>query len=115
MQGAEPRQMQGADPSLPVTVVDRVTLPRSDADAWIARLHRRYRPGAEARGFTLTRVAQTRAAQPHAVEIVVEWALPDVRAFWRSRAGGHDPSVAEWWATTDALALARTRSVMGPT
>jgi len=104
----------GASPDLPVLVVDRVTLPRADAAAWVERMHRDYRPGAEARGFTLAGVWQTRTDRARAVEVVVEWRLPDVRAFWRARAGGHDPATVAWWAATDALALARSRSVMGP-
>jgi hypothetical protein len=106
--------MQSADPDLPVTVVDRVTLPRAEADGWIERLQREYRPGAEARGYTLAGVRRTRAAQEHAVEVVVEWHLPGPRAFFRSRAGSHDPAVAAWWAATDALALTRRRSVEAP-
>ncbi len=101
-------------PDLPVLVVDRVTLPRAGAAAWIERMHREYRPGAEARGFTFAGVRQTRADRARAVDVVVEWRLPDVRAFWRARAGGHDPATVAWWAATDALALARSRSVMGP-
>jgi hypothetical protein len=106
--------VHGADPDLPVTVVDRVTLRRAEADAWIARMRREYLPAAEARGFALAGVWQTRAASEHAVDVVVEWRLPNVRAFWRSRAGGQLPAAAAWWAATDALALARTRSVLGP-
>jgi hypothetical protein len=97
----------------PVVVVDRVTLARVDAAAWIERMHREYRPTAEARGYTLVGVWQTRAAAPRAVEVVVEWHLPDVRAFWRARAGSGDAAVGEWWRDTDARAVARTRSVMG--
>jgi hypothetical protein len=104
----------GASPDLPVLVVDRVTLPRADAAGWVERMHREYRPGAEARGFTLAGVWQTRADHRRAVEIVVEWQLGDVRSFWRARAGGHDPATIAWWAATDALALGRTRAVMGP-
>ena len=103
-----------AGPDVPVVVVDRVTLPRAEADPWVARMRREYLPGAEARGFALSGVWCTRAAAAHAVEVVVEWRLPDVRAFWRARAGAHDPAALEWWAATDAVALSRTRSVLGP-
>jgi len=106
--------MTGTDPNLPVTVVDRVTLPRAEADAWIARMHGEYRPGAEARGYTLAGVRQTRAEHRHAVEVVVEWRLPGPRAFFRSRAASHDAAVSAWWAATDALALARSRSIESP-
>jgi len=102
-----------AGPDVPVVVVDRVTLPRAEADAWVARMRRDYLPAAEARGFALAGVWCTRAPAAHAVDVVVEWRLPDVRAFWKARAGSHDPAAARWWADTDALALARTRSVMG--
>jgi hypothetical protein len=104
----------GTSPDPAVLVVDRVTLPRADAPGWVERMHREYRPAAEARGFTLGGVWQTRTDHARAVEVVVEWQLPDVRAFWRARAGGHDPATASWWATTDAVALGRTRSVLGP-
>lgn len=103
-----------ASADVPVKVVDRVTLPRAEVDDWLAGWERRYRPLAEARGFTLEGVWQTRATPTHAVEVVVEWRLPDVRAFFRARAGGHDAATARWWADTDAIALDRTRSVMGP-
>ena len=106
--------MQPADPDVPVTIVDRVTLPRAEADDWIRRLHREYRPDAEARGYTLAGVRRARAAHGHAVEVVVEWHLPGPRAFFRSRAGSHDPAVLAWWAATDGVALARSRSVEAP-
>lgn len=99
---------------VPVRVVDRVTLPRAAADDWVRRLHRDYRRRAEARGYTLGGVWQTRAAEPHAVDVVVEWHLPGVRELFRSRAASHHPDTVRWWAETDALALARTRSVLGP-
>ena len=35
-----------------VAILDRVTLPRDEAGPWIERLHREYRPSAEARGYT---------------------------------------------------------------
>lgn len=101
-------------PDVPVVVVDRVTLPRDDAAAWVERMQREYRPLAESRGYALAGVWQTRAVAPRAVEVVVEWRLPGVREFFRSRARSHDPAILRWWADTDALALARTRSVMGP-
>jgi hypothetical protein len=95
-----------------VTIVDRVTLPRVEAPAWRTRLHAEYRPRAEARGYALVSIRETGAAFPRAVEVVVEWALPDVRSFWRARASSHDPATLAWWAATDAVALARTRSVL---
>lgn len=101
-------------PDVPVRVIDRVVLPHSEAPRWVGRMRAEYQPIAESRGFTCTGVWHTRAAAPHAVEVVVEWWLPDVRAFWRARAGGADPAVTRWWAGTDAVALARTRSVLGP-
>ena len=103
-----------AGPDVPVMVLDRVTLPRSRAAAWVEGMRRDYLPAAERRGFTLVEVWTTRAAVAHAVEVVVEWRLPDVRAFWRARAGGHDSDTVAWWAHTDAVALTRTRSVLGP-
>lgn len=103
-----------ASADVPVRVVDRVTLPRTAAAGWVARLHQEYRPRAEARGYALDGIWQTRAAEPHAVDVVVEWRLPGVREFFRSRADSHDPATTRWWAETDALALHRTRSVMGP-
>ena len=103
-----------ASADVPVRVVDRVTLPRGAAHDWVARLHGEYRPRAEARGYALGGVWQTRAAEPHAVDVVVEWHLPGVREFFRSRAASHEPDTIRWWAETDALALGRTRSVMGP-
>ena len=102
-----------ASADVAVKVVDRVTLPRSRADAWIERMAREYRPLAEGRGFTLAGLWRTRAAAPRAVDVVVEWELPDVRAWWRARAAAADPAVVAWWAATDAVALARSRSVMG--
>lgn len=103
-----------ASADVPVRIVDRVTLPRSEAQGWVDRMHRDYRPRAEARGFVLDGVWQTRAPAAHAVAVVVEWRLPGVRAFFRARAGGHDPATVGWWAHTDAIALERTRSVLGP-
>jgi hypothetical protein len=75
-------------------------------------MRREYLPVAETRGFTLDGVWRTRAAAPRAVDVVVVWALPDVRTWWRARAGAGDPRAVAWWATTDAIALTRTRSVM---
>lgn len=89
-------------------------MPRADAAAWVARLHAEYEPVAVARGLHLDGVWETRANAPHAVEIVVVWTLPEVRDFWRARAGAFDPAVATWWQHTDALALTRTRRVLGP-
>ena len=115
---------------VPVRVVDRVTLPRTAAAGWVARMHREYRPAAEARGYAFAGVWQTRADTGgpagstagldagdgllDAVDVVVEWRLADVRAFFRSRATSHEPATVRWWAETDALALHRTRSVLGP-
>ena len=95
-----------------VGVLDRVTLPRADAGAWIERLHRDYRPTAEARGMTLAGVWQTRADEPDAVEVVILWTLPDARAFFGTRANSHARDVVAWWHETDALALHRERRVM---
>lgn len=106
-----------ASADVPVKVVDRVTLPRAEAAGWVARMHREYRPAAEARGYSLDGVWQTRAADPgahDAVDVVVEWRLAGVREFFRSRAGSHAPETVAWWAATDALALARSRAVLGP-
>ncbi|MBM3658796.1 MAG: hypothetical protein FJW95_04745 [Actinobacteria bacterium] len=106
-----------ASAEVPVRIVDRVTLPRGGADAWVARMHREYRPSAEARGYVLEGVWQTRAADPgvfDGVDVVVEWRLPGVREFFRARAGSHAPATVAWWAATDELALARSRSVLGP-
>lgn len=106
-----------ASADVPVRIVDRVTLPRTEAQRWVDRMHRVYRPSAEARGLVLDGVWQTRAdadAAEDAVAVVVEWRLPGVREFFRARAGAHDPATVRWWADTDALALARTRSVLGP-
>lgn len=97
-----------------VRIVDRVTLPRADAAAWVRRLHAEYKPAADARGLHLDGVWETRASAPHAVELVVVWSLPGIREFWRARGGGTDPAVAAWWQHTDALALTRTRRVLGP-
>jgi len=109
-----------ASADVPVKVVDRVTLPRAEAGAWVARMHQEYRPRAEARGYTLEGVWQTRTAAPDAgagfdaVDVVVAWRLAGVREFFRSRAGSHEPETVAWWAETDAMAVARTRSVLGP-
>jgi hypothetical protein len=93
-----------------VAILDRATLPRSEATAWIERLERDYRPSAEARGYTFAGVWQTHADDAAAVEVVVLWTLPDPRAFFRSRATSHEAS--EWWRDTDAIALRRERRVM---
>ena len=109
-----------ASADVPVKVVDRVTLPRGAAAEWVARMHREYRPGAQARGYTLEGVWQTRAggqgpgAAFDTVDVVLEWRLPGVREFFRSRAGSHEPETVAFWAETDALAVARSRSVLGP-
>lgn len=109
-----------ASADVPVKVVDRVTLPRAVAAEWVARMHREYRPRAEARGYTLEGVWQTRPVGPDAdaafaaVDVVVEWRLPGVREFFRSRAGSHEPETVAFWAETDALAVGRARAVMGP-
>ncbi len=104
----------GSSADVPVKVVDRVTLPRDAAGAWVQRLRHEYQPLAEARGYALEGIWQTRAAVPAAVDVVVEWRLAGVREFFRSRAGSNDPATVAWWAATDALAHGRTRSVMGP-
>jgi hypothetical protein len=97
-----------------IKVVDRVTLSRADAAAWVRRLRADYEPVAVARGLHLDGVWETRADAPNAVELVVVWTLPDVRSFWRARAGAADPAVAAWWQHTDALALSRSRRVLSP-
>jgi len=93
-----------------VGVLDRVTLPRRKAGPWIERMHREYRPAAEARGLTLTGMWQTRAEDPHAVEVVLLWTLPGPREFFATRATSHEAT--EWWRDTDAIALRRERHVM---
>jgi hypothetical protein len=93
-----------------VAILDRVTLRRSDAPGWIERLQREYRPGAEARGLTLAGLWQTRAEDPHAVDVVVLWTLPGPRDFFATRASSHETNA--WWRATDAIALRRERHVM---
>ena len=93
-----------------VAILDRVTLPRRKAGPWIERLHREYRPTAEARGLTLAGLWQTRAEDPHAVEVVVLWTLPGAHEFFGTRATSHEASA--WWRETDAVALRRERHVM---
>jgi hypothetical protein len=100
------------DSSPGIAIVDRVVLPRSETGAWLRQLHGEYRPIAEARGLNLKSVWATRAPAARAVEVMVVWTLPDVRTFWRARAGAADPSVTAWWQDTDAIAVARTRRVM---
>jgi hypothetical protein len=101
-----------------VVIVDRVTLPRTSANDWIARLRAEYLPGAQDRGLRLAGVWTTRGtwAAPgvDAVEVVVTWTLAALGDFWRSRAGGSDPAVRAWWQATDALALHRSRKVLAP-
>jgi hypothetical protein len=99
---------------VPVVIVDRVTLPRTEAARWLRRMHDEYQPGAERRGYALEGVWQTRSGVPRAVEVVVTWRLPGVRAFFASRRASHDPATVAWWAATDAIAFSRSRSVMAP-
>ena len=100
--------MEAATPG--VAILDRVTLPRDQAAAWVERLQREYRPSAEARGYTFAGVWQTHAEGTDAVEVVVLWTLPGPREFFRSRATSHE--VNAWWRETDAVALQRERRVM---
>jgi len=93
-----------------VAILDRVTLPRDEAAPWIERLHREYRPSAEARGLTLAGVWQTHAEDTEAVEVVVLWTLPGPREFFRSRATSAEAGA--WWRDTDSIALHRDRRVM---
>ena len=93
-----------------VAILDRVTLPRDEAGPWIERLHREYRPSAEARGYTYAGSWQTRADDADAVEVVVLWTLPGSREFFRSRATSHEANT--WWRETDAIAVSRERRVM---
>ena len=93
-----------------VAILDRVTLPRSEAAGWLDRLHRDYRPSAEALAYTYTDSWQTRADDADTVEVVVLWTLPGPREFFRSRATSHEASV--WWSHTDAIAVRRERRVM---
>ena len=93
-----------------VAILDRVTLPRREAAGWLDRLHRDYRPSAEARGFTYAGSWETRADDADTVEVVVLWTLPGPREFFRSRATSHEAS--DWWRETDALARQRERRVM---
>ena len=95
-----------------IGIMDRVTLPRSEADPWIERLQHEYRPSAEARGLTLAGVWRTRADESDAIEVVVLWTLPGPREFFGMRATSHTEAVAAWWRETDALALRRERRVM---
>jgi hypothetical protein len=49
---------------------------------------------------------------PDAVEVTVRWELADVASFWAMRrAAGQEAAVGEWWAATDAIAIARHRNV----
>ena len=78
----------------PVTIVDRVTLPRAEAPGWVERLHRDYQPSAEARGLHLAGVWETRA--DGAASRRDRGGLdrcPGVRAFFGHRADGSDPAV----------------------
>ena len=93
-----------------VAILDRVRLPRVEAPAWVERLHRDYRPRAEARGYTFAGLWQTHADDSDAIEVVVLWTLPGPREFFRSRATSHEADA--WWRDTDAVALCRERRVM---
>jgi hypothetical protein len=93
-----------------VAILDRVTLSRAEAPAWVERLQREYRPSAEARGYTFAGVWQTHADDADTVEVVVLWTLPGPREFFRSRATSHEANA--WWRDTDGVALRRERHVM---
>jgi hypothetical protein len=99
----------------PVNVVDRVLLPASEAHGWLERLHTEYVAGAQQRGMRLADSWWCYDG-PDAIEVTIRWELPDVTSFWAMRhAAGRDKSLTEWWATTDAVALQRHRTVCAQT
>jgi len=93
-----------------VAILDRVTLPRGEAPGWVERLHREYRPRAEARGYRYAGSWQTHAADAETVEVVVLWTVRGPREFFGTRARSHEATA--WWRETDAIALRRERHVM---
>ena len=94
-----------------VSIVDRVTLGADDAIGWLDRMRAEYAPRAAARGMRLAGSWWSYVG-PAAVEVTVRWELPDVASFWAMRrAAAQDESVREWWAATDAIAVARQRNV----
>jgi len=96
-----------------VTIVDRVTLGADDATGWLARLRADYAPAAAQRGMRLAGTWWSYVG-PAEVEVTATWELVDIAAFWAMRrAAAQDPAVHDWWAATDAIAIARQRNVCG--
>jgi len=94
-----------------VAIIDRVTLGSDIVEGWLGRLRAEYAPGAERRGMRLAGTWWSYVG-PGTIEVTVRWDVPDVRSFWAMRrAAGADPTVAAWWAATDAVATERHRSI----
>lgn len=94
-----------------VRIHDVVVLPCAEVTAWTGEFRREYVPGAVRRGLTLDSVAHEHVGtDTTAVHIL--WTLPTVGAFFGMRhQAGTDPSVAAFWAATDARAVRRERHV----
>lgn len=101
-----------AEPA-PVTIFDEVVLPAAEADAWLARWRAQYLPGARQRGLQLRGAWRGHTEDPEHAVVVIHWNLATIEAFFASRGqAGADPEVADFWATTDQVAISRNRRVL---
>lgn len=96
----------------PVYVVDRLVVRAGEVAEVVRRIDRDYRPGATARGMTLTRLLVGPpvwdAAREHTVTAV--WRLDTVAAWWEmTRRGRPDIALHEFWRALDPLLVTRTR------
>ncbi|MDI3419067.1 NIPSNAP family protein [Streptomyces luteolus] len=104
----------GACEACGVEVLDLVVLAVPDVEPWLRSWRAEYLPGARERGMSVARMWQSWTG-PDTVAVRVLWSLPDARAFYAARsAANRDPSVPEFWARTDALAVSRDRQVLQP-
>jgi hypothetical protein len=96
-----------------VTIFDEVVLPVAAVDAWLDGWRMEYVPHAASRGLQLQGVWRGFTEDPERAVVVIQWTVPAIEGFFASRGqGGNDPRVADFWATTDELAISRSRRVL---
>lgn len=89
----------------PITRVDDITAVPGQRDALRARFESEYVPPARERGLELSDVSGSGDL------LSLEWTMPDVAGFWRTRRGAMtDPSVARFWSDVSPLIADRSRS-----
>lgn len=97
----------------PLTVTDRITLSAAEVSTWETLWRTQYLPAAQQRGMTPDPDSPRHEYTPTGNTLVtVHYTLPDIESFWAMRlAAGTDPTVADFWQQTDAMAHGRQRHI----